>query len=105
MTQSVDWGLRGQGGSKASTVLCRTNTDLRDAALTGTELQQLNNNGNAKPKVEETFNIITNRMKERRRELGLPDSIKVSVAAVFAPHTYKYCSVGLVVFTRETDRK
>lgn len=103
MTQSVDWGLRGQGGSKP--VLCRTNTEQREAALTGTELQRLNNNGNTKPKVEETFNVITNRLKERRRELGLPDSIKVSAAAVFAPHTSEYCNVGLVVFTREMERE
>ena len=43
----------------------------------GTELQQLNNNSNTKPNVEETVNIITNRLKERQRELGLPDNIKV----------------------------
>ncbi|XP_026046981.1 protein FAM13A-like isoform X1 [Astatotilapia calliptera] len=55
---------------------CRGNTDKQEAVPTGTELQQLNNNSNAKPNVEETVNIITNRLKERRQELGLPDSIK-----------------------------
>ncbi|XP_029031638.1 protein FAM13A-like isoform X2 [Betta splendens] len=45
------------------------------AAQTGTELQQLNN-GNGKPNVEETVNVVTNRLKERRRELGLPESVK-----------------------------
>ncbi|KAM4591300.1 protein FAM13A-like isoform 2-T2 [Odontesthes bonariensis] len=54
----------------------RTSTDQREAAPTGTELQQLNNNSNTKPDVEETVNTIANRLKERRRELGLPDSIK-----------------------------
>lgn len=73
--------------------MCRTNTDQREAALTGTELQQLNNNSNTKPKVEETVNIITNRLKERRRELGLPDGIKVGVAEMISPHTYKHCNV------------
>ncbi|XP_028279021.1 protein FAM13A-like isoform X2 [Parambassis ranga] len=55
---------------------CRTNIEQREAVPIGTELQQLNNNSNTKPTVEETVNIITNRLKERRRELGLPDSIK-----------------------------
>lgn len=62
--------------------------DQREAALTGTELQQLNNNSNSKPRVEETVNIITNRLKERRRELGLPDSIKVGICRnSFITHT------------------
>ncbi|XP_042358198.1 protein FAM13A-like [Plectropomus leopardus] len=76
MRQSEEGGLRGQGDFSPSAETCRTNTDLREAATTGTELQQLNNNSNAKPHVEETVNIITNRLKERRRELGLPDSVK-----------------------------
>ncbi|XP_073337554.1 protein FAM13A-like [Pagrus major] len=69
LRQSEEGGLRGQGG---------TNIDQKEAALTGMELQQLNNNSNSntKPNVEETVNTITNRLKERRRELGLPDSIK-----------------------------
>ncbi|XP_030603827.1 protein FAM13C-like isoform X2 [Archocentrus centrarchus] len=71
LRQSEELGLK---GPKAET--CRMNTDQREAVMTGTELQQLNNNGNTKPNVEETVNIITNRLKERRRELGLPDSIK-----------------------------
>ncbi|XP_070697691.1 protein FAM13A-like [Pempheris klunzingeri] len=76
MRQSEDGGLRGQRGFNPSAETCRTNIDQREAALTGTELQQLNNNSNTKPNVEETVNVITNRLKERRRELGLPDSIK-----------------------------
>lgn len=66
----------------------------------GTELQQLNNN--TKPMVEETVNIITNRLKERQRELGLPEGIKVGIAERLSPHTHththtKYFNVGLVV--------
>ncbi|XP_051284481.1 protein FAM13A-like isoform X3 [Dicentrarchus labrax] len=76
LRQSEEGGQRGQGGFNLSVETCRTNTDQREVALTGTELQQLNNNSNTKPNVEETVNIITNRLKERRRELGLPDSIK-----------------------------
>jgi len=68
-------------GPRADT--CRTNIDQREAAPTGTELQQLNNNSNTKPDVEETVNTIANRLKERRRELGLPDSIKVVTAEIF----------------------
>ncbi|KAM9848016.1 protein FAM13A-like [Aulostomus maculatus] len=53
---------------------CRTNIDVVVPA--GTERQQLNNNSSTKPNMEETVNIITNRLKERRRELGLPDSVQ-----------------------------
>lgn len=83
MRQSEDGGLRGQGGFNPPAETCRTNIDQREAALTGTELQQLNNN--SKPHVEETVNIVANRLKERRRELGLPESIKVGIA--FTTHT------------------
>ncbi|XP_035029084.2 protein FAM13B [Hippoglossus stenolepis] len=72
LRQTEEAGLRGRGRFKPR----RTNTDQSEAALTGTELQQLNNNGNTKPNVEETVNMITNRLKERRRELRLPDHIK-----------------------------
>nr|XP_019953507.1 PREDICTED: protein FAM13A-like [Paralichthys olivaceus] len=72
LRQTEEAGLRGRGRSKTR----RTNTDQSEAALTGTELQQLNNNTNTKPNVEETVNIISNRLKERRRELRLPDHIK-----------------------------
>ncbi|KAF1375591.1 hypothetical protein PFLUV_G00221770 [Perca fluviatilis] len=75
LRQSEEQGLKGQGDFNRSAETCRTNIDQREAALTGTELQQLNNNSNTKPNVEETVNIITNRLKERRRELGLPDSV------------------------------
>uniref|UniRef100_UPI0037E869DF protein FAM13C-like n=1 Tax=Semicossyphus pulcher TaxID=241346 RepID=UPI0037E869DF len=76
LKQSVEGSQGGQGGFNPSAETRRPTTDHREAAPTGTELQQLNNNSNAKPNVEETVNIITNRLKERRRELGLPDSIK-----------------------------
>ncbi|XP_050932838.1 protein FAM13A isoform X17 [Lates calcarifer] len=76
LRQSEGGRLRGQVGFNPPAETCRTNTDQREAAPTGTELQQLNNNSNARPNVEETVNIITNRLKEKRRELDLPDSIK-----------------------------
>ncbi|KAM9345132.1 protein FAM13A-like [Symphorus nematophorus] len=76
LRQSEEGLLGEQGGSNPSAETCRTNIDQREAALTGPELQQLNNNSNTKPNVEETVNIITNRLKERRRELGLPVSLK-----------------------------
>lgn len=80
LRQSEGGRLRGQVGFNPPAETCRTNTDQREAAPTGTELQQLNNNSNARPNVEETVNIITNRLKEKRRELDLPDSIKVDTA-------------------------
>ncbi|XP_044069825.1 protein FAM13B-like isoform X2 [Siniperca chuatsi] len=76
LRQSEEGGLRRQGGFNPSAETCRNNLDQREAALTETELQQLNNNSNTKPNVEETVNIINNRLKERRRDLGLPESIK-----------------------------
>ncbi|XP_071336363.1 protein FAM13A-like isoform X2 [Trachinotus anak] len=76
LRHSEEGGLRGQGRYNPPAETRRTNIDQWEAALTGTELQQLNNNSNTKPNVEETVNIITNRLKERRRELGLPDNIK-----------------------------
>ncbi|XP_040906484.1 protein FAM13B-like isoform X2 [Toxotes jaculatrix] len=76
LRQSEEGGLRGQGLFNPPAETCRNNVDKREGTLTGTELQQLNNNSNTKPNVEETVNIITNRLKERRRELGLPESIK-----------------------------
>nr|XP_057914428.1 protein FAM13C [Doryrhamphus excisus] len=49
----------------------------REAALSGPELEHINNNSNAnKPSVEDTLHVITSTLKDRRRELGLPDSIK-----------------------------
>ncbi len=88
LRQSEEGGLTGQGGSNPSAKTCRTNTDQKEAALTGTELQRLNNNSNTNANVEETANIITNRLKERRRELGLPDNIKVSVRQVLPTYTH-----------------
>ncbi|XP_068184330.1 protein FAM13A-like isoform X2 [Antennarius striatus] len=75
LRQSEDGELREHGGSNHLAERYGTNTDQRGAALAENELQQLNNS-NTKPDFEETVNIITNRLKERRRELGLPDSIK-----------------------------
>lgn len=72
--------LQGLGGLGARSETCRVNLDQREVGPTGTELHQLNNNTNTKPNIEETVNTITNRLKERRRELGLPDSIKVGTA-------------------------
>ncbi|KAJ4948681.1 hypothetical protein JOQ06_020211 [Pogonophryne albipinna] len=69
-------GMKGQGDFNPSSETRRTNSDQKEAAPTGTELQQLNNNSNIKANVEETVNTISNRLKERRRELGLPDSVK-----------------------------
>nr|XP_015800286.2 protein FAM13A isoform X1 [Nothobranchius furzeri] len=74
--QLKEMKLRQSGGFSPSSETCRTNMDQREAGPTGTELQQLNNNNNPKPNVEETFNSITNRLKEKRQELGLPDSIE-----------------------------
>ncbi|KAM7408509.1 hypothetical protein PAMA_002303 [Pampus argenteus] len=76
LRQSEEGELKRQRGLNPPTEMCRTNMDQRGVVLTGTELQQLNNNAKTKPNVEETVNIITNRLKERRRELGLPNSIK-----------------------------
>uniref|UniRef100_A0A3Q2ZBM8 Protein FAM13A n=2 Tax=Kryptolebias marmoratus TaxID=37003 RepID=A0A3Q2ZBM8_KRYMA len=68
--------LQGLGGLSSTSETCRTNAEQRETGPTGTELQQINNNSNTKPSLEETVNTITNRLKERRRELGLPDSVK-----------------------------
>ncbi|XP_041645601.1 protein FAM13B-like isoform X2 [Cheilinus undulatus] len=73
LRQSEEGALR---GLHPSVETCRTTIDHREAAVTGTELQKFNNNTNTKPNVEETVNIITDRLKERRRELGVPDAIK-----------------------------
>lgn len=70
--------LRQSGVRVSSTAeTCRNTLSQKEAVPAGTELQPLNNNSITKPSVEETVNMITNRLKERRRELGLPDSIKV----------------------------
>ncbi|KAI4813194.1 hypothetical protein KUCAC02_024538 [Chaenocephalus aceratus] len=69
-------GMKGQGDFNPPSETRRTNSDQKEAAPTGTELQQLNNNSNIRANVEETVNTISNRLKERRRELGLPDSVK-----------------------------
>lgn len=77
-------GVRAQGAFNPATETCRSHVDQKVAAQTGTELQQ-RNNGNTKPNVEETVNGISNRLKERRRELGLPESIKVGAVHTLTP--------------------
>uniref|UniRef100_A0A096LYM8 Rho-GAP domain-containing protein n=1 Tax=Poecilia formosa TaxID=48698 RepID=A0A096LYM8_POEFO len=76
LTQSEESGLKGLGGFGPSGETCRTNAEQREAVPTGTELRPINNNSNATQNLEETVNLITNRLRERRSELGLPDSIK-----------------------------
>ncbi|XP_061600573.1 protein FAM13A-like [Cololabis saira] len=76
LRQSEESGLKGVRGFSPRHETWRTNIDQREPAPRGMGLQQLNNNSNAKANVEETVNTIANRLKERRRELGLPDSIK-----------------------------
>ncbi|XP_055018418.1 protein FAM13A-like [Boleophthalmus pectinirostris] len=68
--------IKGEGDVNQLRQSCKASHDHRGSALAGLELQLLNNNGNTKPNVEETVNSITNRLKERRRELELPDSLK-----------------------------
>lgn len=86
LSQSVDCRLRGRGGSDQSAVL--NNSDQRDATPAGSEQQQqLNKNGNSKPKVEDTVNMITNRLRERRGELGLPEGLEVGVAEILSRST------------------
>lgn len=86
LSQSVDCRLRGRGGSDQSAVL--NNSDQRDATPAGSQhhqqQQQLNKNGNSKPKVEDTVNMITNRLRERRGELGLPEGLEVGIADILS---------------------
>ncbi|XP_041866272.1 protein FAM13A-like [Melanotaenia boesemani] len=74
LRRSEELALKELGHLSPRAETCRSNVEHREGAPTGNELQQLNNN--SKPNVEETSNMITNRLKERRQELGLPDSIK-----------------------------
>ncbi|KAF7662240.1 hypothetical protein LDENG_00241310 [Lucifuga dentata] len=76
LKQSAEGGLRERRCFNLSAEPCKSSTDQKGAPLTGAELQHLNNNSNTKPSVEETVQTLTNRVKERRRELGLPDNIK-----------------------------
>ncbi|TNN70589.1 Protein FAM13C [Liparis tanakae] len=78
-------GPRGPGDVSPSAETCSTSTGHREAALAGAELQLLNDS-NTKPDVEETVNTITNRLKERRRELGLPDRVQVGFAKMLSRH-------------------
>uniref|UniRef100_A0A3Q2Q2E4 Protein FAM13B-like n=1 Tax=Fundulus heteroclitus TaxID=8078 RepID=A0A3Q2Q2E4_FUNHE len=76
LKQSGESEVKGLGGLSPTGETCWTNIDQREAGPTGTELQPINNNSNTKPNLEETVNLISNRLRERRSELGLPDSIK-----------------------------
>ncbi|XP_029925992.1 protein FAM13A-like [Myripristis murdjan] len=76
LRQSAEAGLREHTGSNLPTEPCRSSRDQQGAPLTGMELQQLNNSSNSKPSLEETVHTLTNRLRDRRRELGLPDNIK-----------------------------
>ncbi|XP_038149806.1 protein FAM13B-like isoform X1 [Cyprinodon tularosa] len=76
LKQSEESGVKGTRGISPAAETYRTHMDQWEAGPTGTELQPINNNGNTKAKVEETVNLITNRLRERRSELGLPDSLK-----------------------------
>lgn len=57
-------------------------SDQREAAPAGSEQQQLNNNSSSEPKLEDTVNLITNMLKERRRELDLPNGLEVRMTLV-----------------------
>lgn len=72
LTQSTERGLRSSGGKH------RTTTEQREASLTETEVQPVNNS-NTTPSMEETINLMNNRLKQRRRELGLPEAVKVGI--------------------------
>lgn len=65
-------------------VVSRSKSDQSETAPAGSEQQQqqqqLNNNSSFKPKIEDTVNLITNMLKERRRELDLPDGLEVGTA-------------------------
>ncbi|XP_061645482.1 protein FAM13C isoform X2 [Phyllopteryx taeniolatus] len=65
-----------EGDSKGALNPPLERTNQGEAALSGLEFQQVNNNSNAKPSVEETVHVMTKRLTESRRELSLPDSIK-----------------------------
>ncbi|XP_061545282.1 protein FAM13C isoform X2 [Phycodurus eques] len=65
-----------EGDSKGGLNHPQERTNQGEAALSGLEFQQVNNNSNAKPSVEETVHVMTKRLTESRRELSLPDSIK-----------------------------
>nr|XP_061784266.1 protein FAM13C-like [Nerophis lumbriciformis] len=45
----------------------------RESGLSGPELEHINNSSNS---VEDTLHVMASRLKDRRRELGLPDSIQ-----------------------------
>ncbi|CAL8362571.1 unnamed protein product [Boreogadus saida] len=54
----------------------RTVRHQQGAPLAGTELQQLDNGSNSQLDVEETVQTLSTRLRDRRRELGLPDDLK-----------------------------
>lgn len=75
LTQLTEQGLRSSSGKH------RTSTEQREASLTETEVQRMNNNGNTKLSMEETINLMNSQLKQRRRELGLPEAVKVGIHA------------------------
>ncbi|MEQ2299557.1 hypothetical protein AMECASPLE_016389 [Ameca splendens] len=76
LKQSEESGMKELRGFSPTGENWRTDIDQCESGPKGTELQPINNNSNNKPNVEETVNLITNRLRERRSELGLPDNIK-----------------------------
>lgn len=99
LKRSIDGAER--RGFNPSTEPCRTSTDQKGAAVTGAELQHLDNNSNNKPSLEETVQVVTNRVKERRQELGLPDNIKVHVSPQLppTPSTHTHTPLFLLMST------
>ncbi|XP_061693838.1 protein FAM13C [Syngnathoides biaculeatus] len=65
-----------EGGSKGGPNPPPERTNQSEAALPGPDVQQASDAGNAKPSVEETVHVMTQRLSEGRRELSLPDSVK-----------------------------
>ncbi|CAL8299112.1 unnamed protein product [Merluccius merluccius] len=61
--------------SSFSSEVRRAGRDQQGAPLAGMELQQLDSSSNSQPDVEETVQILSNRLGERRREQGLPDDL------------------------------
>ncbi|MED6292725.1 hypothetical protein CHARACLAT_003344 [Characodon lateralis] len=76
LKQSEESGMKELRGFSPTGENWKTDIDQCESGPKGTELQPINNNSNNKPNVEETVNLITNRLRERRSELGLPDNIK-----------------------------
>jgi len=74
--------------SPSSSEARRAGRDQQGAPLAGTELQRLDNGGNSKPDVEGTVRTLSQRLGERRRELGLPDNLKVGSGSGKSPNSH-----------------